>query len=117
MTNIIKGWDSRWGAAGSFNKWLNLKMTQAKLKPETAFAYLHKVKRKQYIVNAESIVSVIADAGRKPEYAQAIYDLILANEKRGRPLRDVIEQMGAKLVATGFFEKDPKSRIENFPIH
>lgn len=110
------GHDDRWGAAGSFGKWLHLKLTQAGMKPDTTFVYFHKEKRKKYVMDAETIVSVLLDAGQLPEHQQAIYDLLQANERKGRPLRDVIEQMGKKLVATGFFERDPKTRMQNFSV-
>lgn len=116
MQNKITGQDDRWGAAGSFGKWLHVKLTQAGLSPDTPFVYLDKVTRKKYAMDAETIVSVILDAGERPEYAQAIYDLIKAAERKGRSMKEIVEQMGRKLVASGFFQKDPSTRMENFTI-
>jgi hypothetical protein len=117
MGNKVEDWDNRWEAAGSFAKWFHMKMTQAGLKPDQPFVYVRQRDNKKFVVDAESIVSVIVAAGKNPDYQQAIYDLIMANERRGRPLRDVIEQAGAKFVASGFFERDPNTKIQNFPVN
>lgn len=103
----------RWGVCLTFRRWLHFQMHKSGLDMNTPFLYRDtRDKKKTWAASAETIVSVLAEAGERNEKtAIVIHEGITERMKRGEPMRRIIEQLGAWLIESGYFMRDEKTAL------
>lgn len=101
----------RWGICLTYRRWLNLQMHKAGLSAGDPYVFIDGA-GKQWAMTAETIVSVLIDAGEHNDrIAVAVHQGIIDRVRKGEPMKRILEQFGAWLIEQGYFIKDGQTYL------
>lgn len=97
-----------YGMWKTFRKWINYFMTKHGFKPNDIFIYKDPDTKQQYLLECINIVEALLSTS--PEMHLQIKMMLETREAQGVPMKNMIAQIGGKLIQGGYFDRDPRYR-------